>query len=117
MKLERYQEAIPELKEAIRLGEWEPNVYSNLGFANKKLGDAKSAISILEEGVSKNLLGYGLCHGEIYQRLGRYYDENGQYEKALVQFQKAVKHKDDDNEVDKKYVQDMINKLNSRLGK
>lgn len=116
VKLERYQEAMPELKEAIRLGEWEPYTYNLLGYTYKKLGDVKSAINILEEGVRKNI-GYGWGHGKIHQTLGWTYDENGQYEKALEQFQKALKYADSDKDVNKKYVQEMINKLKSRLGK
>jgi ankyrin repeat protein len=116
VKLEKYQEAIPELKEAIRLYEWEMYTYNLLGFAYKKLGDVRSAINILEEGVSKNI-GYGWGHGKIHQTLGWIYDENGQYEKALEQFQKAHKYADSDKEVNKKYAQEMISKLKSRLGK
>lgn len=114
-KLKRYQEAIPELKEAIRLGEDASHVYVSLAMAYRNLDQLKQAISILEEGVRE--ASYDLGRGFLHQKLGRYYEKDGQYEKALKQFESALNYADREKEVDRQYVQDMIKKLKRRLGR
>ncbi len=117
-KVERYKNAITELKEGLRLGVKAAYVYAELGRSYRNLDQRKQAISIMEEGVRE--LGevwksFDDQYGFLRQKLGRYYEESGQYEKALTNFEATLEYGKKD--VDEKWVREMINKLKRRLGR
>lgn len=112
-RLEKHQEAIVELKEGIRLGAKGAYVYTSLGRSYKMLGNLQEAINILEEGKIEGG-SYGM--GFLLQKLGNYYEQYGNYEKALANFENALWYSSDD-QVDEKWVNEMIVKLKIRLGR
>jgi tetratricopeptide (TPR) repeat protein len=117
-RLERHKEAVVELREALRLGKKDAFVYAALGRAYKNLGERKKAIDVMEEGVHE--LGevgklFDDRYGFLRQWLGHYYKEDGQYEKALANFEGALKHVEKD--VDKQWLREKIDQLKRRLGR
>jgi tetratricopeptide (TPR) repeat protein len=119
-RLERYKDAIVELREALLLGKKDAVVYAELGRAYRNLDELQKAIDIMEEGVQE--LGeigkfFDDRYGFLRQRLGRYYEEDGQYEKALANFEAALEYGEKDKDVDKKWVREMIDSLKRRLGR
>ena len=109
----RYKEAIPELKEALRFGSNNGYIYTGLAMSYHSLGDLKKAIKTLEDG---RIYGWGNL-GEICQKLGRYYNADEQYEKALESFEAALRIADINKNVDKQYVQKMIKELKRKTGR
>lgn len=118
-RLDRQKEAIVELKEGLRLGAKEAFVYSELGRNYYNLGDRKEAINILAEGAIEDWNSPGGSNGGglLHQRLGRYYEEEGDYEKALTHFSSAWIYRVIDADVNEAWVVEMIDKLKTRLGK
>jgi tetratricopeptide (TPR) repeat protein len=119
-RLERHKEAVVELREALRLGKMDAVVYAELGRAYKNLGERKKAIDVMEEGVHElGEVGKFFDHryGFLRQRLGLYYEEEGQYEKALANFEAVLEYGKKDKDVDKKWVSEMIGQLKRRLGR
>ncbi len=102
----------------MRLGRRNVYVYAELGRCYRNLGERREAINIMEERVRE--LGevgkfFDDQYGFLRQKLGRYYEEEGQYEKALANFEAALEY--GKNDIDKKWVRGMIRKLKRRLGK
>ncbi|MFH1718256.1 MAG: tetratricopeptide repeat protein [Planctomycetota bacterium] len=83
------REAIPEFEEAIRLGHsWELRAYRNLGNCYNNIDNFQKAISILEEGMMK----YPSMTptADIYGEIGYANSRLGNYEKAIIYYEKAV---------------------------
>ena len=117
-KLNRHKEAIPPLEEAIQLGYREPYVYSSLAFAYRKLDDLNKAVIVLEEGKRDGKrIGWGW--GLMHQKLGRYYEEQGNDAKALENYTEALRVANTykDKEVDKAWVEKKVGALKRRLGR
>ena len=127
-KLKRHKEAIPELEEAIRLEYISPYVYTSLAVAYRNLGDVNKAITVLEEGrCTSSILGNGW--GFMIQKLGKYYEGQGNYSKALESYSellKAIKTAESFGrdmshrsmvKVDKAKVEERVRALKRRLGR
>jgi ankyrin repeat protein/Tfp pilus assembly protein PilF len=117
-KLRRYQEAMPELKQALLLGDRVPYIYLHLSICYDRFGDRKKALSILEEGKSETEeIWGGIGKGNMLRTLARYYEEDGNYEKALENYKDALNYSDTDEGVDKEKVEKKIETLKRRLGR
>jgi tetratricopeptide (TPR) repeat protein len=117
-RLEKDKEALVELKEGIRLGVKKAYVYAEIGRAYRNLDQRKQAIAIMEKGVNElsEWEKYGDdSYGFLRKKLGLYYEQEGDYEKSLVNFEAALEFGKKD--VDKKWVQEIIDKLKRRLGR
>ena len=115
IKLDRTQEGIVELKEGIRLGEDRAYAYSTLAFAYRKLGDTAKAIDLLEGYSKKHPYSTGI--GEIHLRLVRYYEESGQFEKAVQYLQNVKRFEIYDSDDNRKLADEMLARLQAKLGR
>ncbi len=79
------EQAVAQLKEAIRLDGSNDAAYSGLGYAYWALGDLPQAQRYYEHAVE---LRPGYWAG--YSKLGRFYERIGRYGEAAAQFQRAV---------------------------
>lgn len=93
---DRFKEGVPELEEAIRLGETDLAVFFSLSFCYEK-GEENTdkALAILEEGVRLNPYNstpgsYGPMIASVYRNMGYYYELKTNYKTAIEYYEKAI---------------------------
>lgn len=95
-QLERHREAIPELEEAIRLGESSLLVYFDLSVCYE-VGEENydKALEVLQKGLQANPYSseegsYGPMKASIYRNMGYYNEKKGNYKAAIENYEKAI---------------------------
>jgi tetratricopeptide (TPR) repeat protein len=84
-RIGKYEEAIRELKEALRLNPYYIEVHNNLGVTYDRMGRHEEAVNELKEALKLNP-DYTEAHcnlGNIYARSGRYEEAAGELQEAL----------------------------------
>ncbi|WP_417886657.1 tetratricopeptide repeat protein [Zunongwangia sp.] len=119
----KYQQAIVALKktenllEALQFKSDIAIVYNDLGLCERKLGKTKQAIFYFEKalkiGEEQTLLQY---NSEIYTNISHLYQEQKNYKKALIFYQKSVKAEEQHNTLNKeKYVAKLQERYETQL--
>ena len=95
-QLERFKEAISELKEGIRLGETDMGAFWSLAYCYDKAEENyDEAILVTEEGIRLNLYSaeqsdVGPMIASMYRNLGYYYEKKANYKKAIECYETAI---------------------------
>ncbi|MBI4971572.1 MAG: HEAT repeat domain-containing protein [Candidatus Omnitrophica bacterium] len=93
---DQFKDALPELKEGIRLGDKDLGTYFSLAYSYEKGEEnVDAAIGALEEGLRLNPYysgqgDFGPLIASVYRNLGCYYEKKSNYKIAIEYYQKAI---------------------------
>lgn len=86
MKNKRYSEAAAQFKTALMIDPEYTDAYMNLGIVLHLLGDARQAIACMKKVTELDTTSWE----SVYNNIGMIYGDQGEYEKALEMFRKAL---------------------------